>query len=78
MNRLKLSAVEDHTPVKLTIEFPAQVHRDLVAYGQAMAGEPGGKAHEPVQLVASMVAMFMASDRGFVRKPRAPAKGQGR
>ncbi|CAN5490254.1 hypothetical protein BH10PSE3_BH10PSE3_04430 [soil metagenome] len=43
-----------------------------------MAGEPGGKAHEPVHLVASMVALFMASDRGFVRKPRGPTKGQGR
>lgn len=75
MSRLKLSAIEDHTPVKLTIEFPAPVHRDLVAYGHAMGAERGGKVHEPAHLVAAMVAKFMESDRGFTRKPRSSAKG---
>ena len=67
MGRLKLTAIEDDTPVKLTLELSAQVHRDLVAYGQAMGAEPGGKAHEPVRLIGPMLAEFMKSDRGFVR-----------
>jgi hypothetical protein len=29
---LKLSAIPDNRPVKLAIELPAAVHRDLVAY----------------------------------------------
>lgn len=29
MSTLKLSAIEDDKPVKLTIELPAAVHRDL-------------------------------------------------
>ena len=32
MAKLKLSALEDDRPVKLTVELPAAVHRDLVAY----------------------------------------------
>ena len=37
MSKLKLGALEDDKPVKLTIELPAQVHRDLIAYAQALA-----------------------------------------
>jgi len=32
MDKLKLSAVPDDKPVKVTIELPAAIHRDLVAY----------------------------------------------
>jgi hypothetical protein len=67
MTGLKLNTVEDDTPVKLTIELPAQVHRDLVAYGKAMGAAPGGKVVEPARLVAPMLARFMGSDRAFTR-----------
>ena len=30
MAKLKLSAIPDDRPVKLTVELPAAVHRDLV------------------------------------------------
>ncbi len=40
--RLKLASLLDDTPVKLTIELPAAVHRDLIAYGEAMARDGGG------------------------------------
>ena len=32
MAKLKLGAIPDDKPVKLTIELPAAVHRDLIAY----------------------------------------------
>ena len=32
MTKLKLSAIPDDRPVKLTVELPGAVHRDLVAY----------------------------------------------
>jgi hypothetical protein len=32
MMKLKLSAIPDDRPVKITVELPAAVHRDLVAY----------------------------------------------
>ena len=70
MNRLKLAAIEDDTPVKITLELPAAVHRDLAAYAQALAAATGGKAVEPARLVAPMLARFMATDRAFTRGRR--------
>jgi hypothetical protein len=32
MTRLKLSAIPEDRPVKITIELPAAIHRELVAY----------------------------------------------
>ena len=66
MSKLKITALDDDTPVKITCELPASVHRDLLDYGKAMA-EGGGKAVEPPRLISEMVRRFMASDRGFVR-----------
>jgi hypothetical protein len=36
MTKLKLGAIEDDKPVKLTVELPAQIHRDLLAYAQVL------------------------------------------
>ncbi len=69
MTKLKLGAIEDDKPVKLTVEFPAAVHRNLVAYAEAIGREGGQAAPEPGRLVAPMVERFMATDRGF-RKVR--------
>jgi hypothetical protein len=76
MAKLKLTAIEDDKPVRLTIELPAAVHRDLVSYGQALGLETGQGPVEPVKLIAPMLARFMATDRGFSRARRAP-EGQG-
>lgn len=67
MTKLKLGPLEDETPVKLTLDLPAAIHRDLVAYAQAHATQSGGKAAEPARLVAPMLARFMATDRAFIR-----------
>ena len=70
MTKLKLGALADDRPVKLTVERPATVHRDLVAYAAALASETGAEAVTPEKLIAPMVSRFMASDRGFVRGRR--------
>lgn len=74
MTKLKLGAIPDDKPVKLTIDLPADVHRDLVVYAEVLAHETGQK-HEPAKLVAPMLARFMATDRAFTkaRKPQRPA-----
>lgn len=64
--KLKLGALADDRPVRLTVELAAGVHRDLVAYAEALAKETG-QAVEPVRLISPMLARFMASDRGFSR-----------
>ena len=39
MAKLKLGPIPDDRPVKMTIELPATIHRDLVAYGNALGRE---------------------------------------
>lgn len=71
MNKLKIAVIEDDAAVKVTLDLPAAVHRDLVDYGKAMAGEVGGKVVEPARLIPEMLRRFMASDRGFTRGRKA-------
>ncbi|WP_299008061.1 DUF2274 domain-containing protein [uncultured Caulobacter sp.] len=72
MTKLKLGPLADDRPVKLTVELPAAVHRDLTAYAAALAAETGGDAIAPEKLVSPMLAKFMASDRGFSRRRDTP------
>ena len=65
--KLKLSAIPDDKPVKLSIELPAEVHRDLVAYAEVMSRDSSGTSPEPARLIAPMVQRFMATDRAFAR-----------
>ena len=69
MGKLKLSAIEDDKPVKLALELPAAVHRDLVAYSEALSQETG-KSVEVVKLIPAMLARFMSTDRAFLRARR--------
>lgn len=70
MAKLKLGVIADDRPVKLTIELPATVHRDLVAYGEVLAREAGQGTVEPAKLIVPMLARFMAADRAFAKLRR--------
>jgi len=70
MEKLKLGAIADDKPVRLTVEFPAPVHRDLLAYAEVLARETGQPIADPLKLVAPMLARFMATDRAFVKARR--------
>ena len=70
MPKLKLGTILDDRPVKLAIELPAQVNRDLVAYAEALARETD-QTIEPAKLIAPMLARFMSTDRAFARSQRA-------
>jgi hypothetical protein len=67
MSKLKLGTIEDDKPVKLTVELPAAVHRNLVAYAEAIGRESGQPAPDPAKIVAPMIERFMATDRAFAR-----------
>ncbi|HVR93547.1 MAG TPA: DUF2274 domain-containing protein [Casimicrobiaceae bacterium] len=71
MPKLKLSALLDDKPVKLTIDLPGAIHRELAAYAELLAKEAGHAAIEPVKLIPPMIARFMASDRAFAKAKRA-------
>ncbi|HLK83137.1 MAG TPA: DUF2274 domain-containing protein [Xanthobacteraceae bacterium] len=67
MAKLKLGAPEDDKPVKITVELPAAVHRELLAYAEVLAQETGKPVSDPVKLIPPMVERFMATDRGFAK-----------
>jgi len=72
MAKLKLGPLVDDKPVRLTVELPAQVHRDLVAYAEVLGRETVVDAPvEPARLVGPMLEKFMATDRGFAKARRA-------
>ena len=70
MTKLKLGAIADDRPIKVTVELPAPLHRDLVAYAEVLAYETGQTATDPVKLIAPMLQRFMATDRAFVKARR--------
>ena len=70
MAKLKLGKLQDDKPVRLTIELPAAIHRDLVAYAEALGRETGQGTVEPAKLVVPMLVRFMATDRAFAKLRR--------
>ena len=70
MAKLKLGSIPDDKPVKLAVELPAAVHRDLLAYAEVLARETGQSIAEPGKLIGPMLARFMATDRAFGKARR--------
>ena len=70
MTRLRLGPIAQDKRVRLSVELPASVHHDLVAYANALAAESGATALAADRLVAPMLARFMATDRGFAKLRR--------
>ena len=69
MSKLKLGPLADDKPVRLTVELPADVHRELLAYAEVL----GRETSQPVEankLVAPMISRFIATDRGFKKARR--------
>ena len=72
MTKLKLGPLADDRPIKLTIELPAAVHRDLQAYAAALAAEGGMAVRkalvESLKNVTFEIAPFERADDDKVRK----------
>lgn len=71
MTKLKLGAIPDDKPVKVSIELPAALHRDLVAYADQLSKESGQQLADPVRLIVPMLERFIGTDRGFARSRKA-------
>jgi hypothetical protein len=67
MAKLKLAALSDDKPVKVAVELPATLHRDLLAYVEILAHQSGQPISEPTKLIAPMLARFITTDRAFAR-----------
>ncbi|MBB3810908.1 MULTISPECIES: DUF2274 domain-containing protein [Pseudochelatococcus] len=71
MAKLKLGPLADDKPVKVTVELPASLHRDLVVYAEILARNAGEVApYDPAKLIVPMLQQFMATDKGFSRAKR--------
>ncbi len=73
MTKLKLGPLTDDRPVKLTVELPAAVFRDLITYAEVLARTAGAASPiEPARLIVPMLVRFMATDRAFAKARRSP------
>ncbi len=70
MAKLKLGPIVDDKPIKITVELPAALHRDLVEYGRLLA--EGGTPVEPAKLIVPMLERFVSTDRGFAKARQQP------
>jgi hypothetical protein len=77
MAKLRLEGLSEDKPVKITIELPASIHRDLLAYAEILAGQSGQSISDPTRLIAPMLTRFMATDRAFTKLRRVRLERSG-
>lgn len=71
MTKLKLGPLVEDKAVKVTVELPGALHRDLIAYAEVLARESSQPTADPVRLIVPMLERFIATDRGFAKARRA-------
>jgi hypothetical protein len=76
MAKLRLEGLSEDKPVKVGLELPASVHRDLVAYAEILARQTGQSISDPVKLIVPMLMRFMATDRAFAKQRRGRLEGR--
>lgn len=78
MSKLRLGKIEDDKPVKLTLELPGAVHRDLLVYAVVHARETGLNGPLPLErVIPAMIERFMAGDRAFGKQRQFSSGGAG-
>ena len=76
MTKLKIESILDEKPVKVTVELPADVDRELRAYAELIKLESGRSLSDPARLIVPMLKRFMATDRAFRRFQRQSTQGR--
>lgn len=71
MAAIKLYRLPDRTPVKMTISVSPGLHGALQEYARAYE-EAYGEAEPAAELIPAMLESFLAGDRGFARRLKAP------
>ncbi|MBC2886765.1 DUF2274 domain-containing protein [Aquamicrobium sp. NLF2-7] len=67
MTKLKLGPLPDEKPVKVMLELPATLNRDLIAYAEVLARQSDQPVADPAKLIVPMLQHFIATDRGFAK-----------
>jgi len=71
MTRISLADIADEKPVRLTIEIPARLHRELLAYCAALGAGENAALPPPERVVPAMIEKFIATDRSYARQRKA-------
>ena len=74
VSKLKIGTILDDKPVKLAIELPAHVNRDLIAYAEVL-GREKGQTIEPAKLISRSwpaSCQQTAHSRGLVERGERP------
>lgn len=71
MTKLRLGPIVEEKPVKLGVELPGSLMRDLADYARIHASANNlNDPLPPEKLIAPMVERFMATDREFAKLRR--------
>ena len=77
VTKLKIASIDDEKPVSLTVKLSAGLHRELLAYADAIKRE-SGQLVDPASLIPPMLKRFMATDRAFAKARRTARTGQAK
>ena len=75
MTRLKLSDLADEKPVRLTLELPARLHRELVAYAVAVNAGEAKSAPSIERIIPPMLERYIGADREFAKVRKTITRG---
>lgn len=64
--------------MKLTLELPASVRRDLLAYADLLGRSTGQAVSYPGKLIAPMSERLTATDRAFAKARRSAVRSRSR
>lgn len=70
MTKLKLGAVIEERPVKVSLEIPAKLFGDLTKYAELLSRENDRNIADPTKLIVPMLERFISTDRAFVKARR--------
>lgn len=70
MAKLKFGPLPDDKPVKVTVELPATLNRDLIDYAEVLTRETGKPVADPTKLIVPMLERFIITARGFAKARR--------
>lgn len=69
MSKLRLGPISEEKPVKLTLEIPGALMRELEDYAQVHAQLTGlASPLAPERIVPAMIGRFIAGDREFSKR----------
>lgn len=71
MTRLSLADIADEKPVRMSIEIPARLHRELLAYCAALGAGQSAGVPPPERVIPAMIERFISTDRSYARQRKA-------